>query len=94
METLRLTIVTPQRQVLDAAVRWVDVPAASGELRALPEHAPTLGALGTGTVRYEAADQPGEQTVGVRGGFFEVLADKVTLLADAVGVDAGNGATA
>ncbi|MGN6591556.1 MAG: ATP synthase F1 subunit epsilon [Terriglobales bacterium] len=88
MDTLQLTIVTPQRQVLDAAVRWVDVPASSGELRALPDHAPTLGALGAGTVRYEAAGQPGEQTVAVRGGFFEVLADKVTLLADAAGSDA------
>jgi F-type H+-transporting ATPase subunit epsilon len=79
--TLALAVVTPQRQVLEAQALWVDIPATSGQMRALPEHAPTLGELGAGLVRYEAA-HGGEQSFTVSGGFFEVLADKVTLLAD------------
>lgn len=77
---LKLVVVTPQRQVLDTDAQWVDIPAASGAMRALPQHAPTLGALGAGAVRYAAAS--GEQQVGVSGGFFEVLGDRVTVLAD------------
>lgn len=81
-ETLKLVLVTPQKLVFSAEARWVEIPATSGEMRALPEHAPTLGELGKGAVRFEAAEG-GEKTVVVTGGFFEVLGDKVTLLADA-----------
>ncbi|MGH9414261.1 MAG: F0F1 ATP synthase subunit epsilon [Terriglobales bacterium] len=80
-DTLKLVLVTPQKLVFSADARWVEIPATSGEMRALPDHAPTLGELGNGTVRYEAAGG-GEQSVNVTGGFFEVLGDKVTLLAD------------
>ncbi len=79
---IALAVVTPQRQVLETEALWVEIPATSGQMRALPEHAPTLGELGAGRVRYEAAGG-GEQSFEVSGGFFEVLADKVTLLADA-----------
>ena len=79
---LQLIVVTPQKQVLDAPALWVDVPASSGELRALPEHAPTLGTLGDGTVRYQPQDGSAPRDLTVSGGFFEVLGDSVTLLAD------------
>ncbi|MGH9488718.1 MAG: F0F1 ATP synthase subunit epsilon [Terriglobales bacterium] len=81
-DTLQLVLVTPQKLVLSAPARWVEIPATSGQMRALPEHAPTLGELGRGAVRYE--DTAGAtRSVQVTGGFFEVLGDKVTLLADA-----------
>ncbi|MGH9467929.1 MAG: hypothetical protein ACRD1Y_11300 [Terriglobales bacterium] len=44
--------------------------------------------MGQGRVRFEDASGK-EQSVEVRGGFFEVLGDKVTLLADAAGVKRG-----
>lgn len=84
MAHIALSVVTPQRQVLQVEAQWVDIPAASGELRALPEHAPTLGTLGAGAVRYQSA-AGAEAQVEVSGGFFEVLGDKVTILADATG---------
>jgi len=80
-DRMALKIVTPQRQVLEAEARWVELPAESGQMRALPEHAPTLGVLGAGAVRYEAV-AGGEQQVEVSGGFFEVLGGQVTVLAD------------
>lgn len=82
MATLELIIVTPQRQVLETAAQWVELPAASGQMRVLPEHAPTLGELGAGVVRYQDA-AGAEQPLVVSGGFFEVLGGKITLLADA-----------
>ncbi|MGH9476120.1 MAG: F0F1 ATP synthase subunit epsilon [Terriglobales bacterium] len=84
-DTLTLILVTPQKLVLSAKAHWVEIPATSGEMRALPGHAPTLGELGEGTLRYEAASgtEQNRQSVKIKGGFFEVLGDKVTLLADA-----------
>lgn len=82
---LQLIVVTPQKQVLDAPAAWVDVPASSGEMRALPEHAPTLGTLGEGTVRYQPSEGGAAKEFPVSGGFFEVLGDRVTLLADSAG---------
>lgn len=81
MPALALTVVTPLKLVLEAEAQWVDIPAASGQMRALPEHAPTLGLLGSGAVRYQAPSGE-EREIPVTGGFFEVLADRVTLLAD------------
>ncbi|MGH9481166.1 MAG: F0F1 ATP synthase subunit epsilon, partial [Terriglobales bacterium] len=52
-ETMQLSVVTPQRPTLEVEARWVEIPAASGQMRALPGHAPTLGELGAGAVRYE-----------------------------------------
>jgi len=83
VSSLALIVVTPQRKALETAVAWVDIPAASGAMRALPEHAPTLGVLGAGTVRYQPEAGGAEAQLEVSGGFFEVLANKVTLLADA-----------
>lgn len=82
-EQFTLVVVTPQKRVLEAAAAWADIPAASGQMRVLPGHAPTLGALGAGEVRYQ--DAAGGETRGfaVTGGFVEVLGDRVTVLADA-----------
>lgn len=82
MANLALTVVTPQKLALDTRAQWVDIPAASGLMRALPEHAPTLGTLGQGTLRYQA-ESGEEKDVVIAGGFFEVLGDRVTVLADA-----------
>ena len=82
MDTVELIIVTPRRQALTAAAQWVDLPAASGQMQVLPGHAPTLGALGAGVVRYRDA-AGADQRLVVSGGFLEVLGGKVTLLADA-----------
>lgn len=82
MPTLALTVVTPQKLALEAPAQWVEIPAASGQMRALPEHAPTLGTLGAGALRYQT-EAGEEKEVPVSGGFFEVLGDRVTVLADA-----------
>lgn len=82
-DTFTLSVVTPQRRVLEAAAVWADVPAASGQMRVLPGHAPTLGDLGAGEVRYQDA-QGATHSLNVTGGFVEVLGERVTLLADGV----------
>jgi len=81
MEQFTLIVVTPQRRVIEAAAVWADVPAESGWMRVLPGHAPTLGELGAGEVRYQDA-AGATRGIQVNGGFLEVLGERVTLLAD------------
>jgi F-type H+-transporting ATPase subunit epsilon len=45
---IQLSIVTPERKVLDAEVDSVTVPTASGEAGLLTNHAPVVSALKPG----------------------------------------------
>lgn len=77
---LRLEIVTPEKRVFDDEVDFVTVPTASGEAGILPNHAPMISALKPGILTYSIK---GNATrLVVRGGFVEVKADKVSVLAD------------
>jgi len=79
---LRLQVVTPQRRLVDVVVEEVQLPGALGELGVLPGHTPLLTVLGIGELSYRGRGVEG--TMVVAGGFAEVLADQVTVLADLV----------
>lgn len=81
MATMRLEIVTAERQVYSEEVRSVLAPGMEGELGILPHHAPLLTLLKPGEVRVVKADGQ-EDYLAVSGGFMEVLGNKVTILAD------------
>ncbi len=76
---LRCLVITPERQVLDAEVRQVTVPAHDGEIGILAGHAPLLCILGVGLLKYHDPND-NEQYVFVDGGFCHVLHNTVTLL--------------
>jgi len=78
-ETLRLEVATPTRQVVDEQVDTVELPGVLGRLGVLPGHTPLLTALGTGPLLYRREGT--EAQLAVQGGFAEVLADSVTVLA-------------
>ncbi len=50
--TLRLTVVTPERQVLDQMVREVVLPGKAGYLGVLPGHYPLITLLQGGELRF------------------------------------------
>src|SRR6476619_4339153 len=77
---LRLEIVTPERSVLDETVDSVTVPTASGEAGILPNHAPLISALKPGILTYSVKGS--SEKLVVSGGFIEVSAEKVAVLAD------------
>lgn len=77
---LRLEIVTPEKRVFDDEVDFVTVPTASGEAGILPNHAPMISALKPGILTYSIKGNATKLVV--RGGFVEVKADKVSVLAD------------
>ncbi len=78
---LTLTVVTPERSVVDrASCESVSLPGELGELGILPGHTPLVALLGVGRVAW--TDGGKKTAVAVRGGFVEVAGDAVRVLAD------------
>jgi F-type H+-transporting ATPase subunit epsilon len=81
MATLRLEIITAERQVFADAVNAVVAPGIEGELGILPHHAPLMTMLKPGELLIR---KDGNETyMVVSGGFLEIRPDKVIVLADA-----------
>ena len=80
MATLRLEIATAERLVYSEDVSVVVAPGIDGELAVLPRHAPLLTVLKPGQLRVVRDGE--ESLIAVSGGFMEVMANKVTILAD------------
>jgi F-type H+-transporting ATPase subunit epsilon len=81
MATLRLEIITAERQVLADDVNAVVAPGIEGELGILPHHAPLMTMLKPGELLIR---KDGDETyMVVSGGFLEIRPDKVIVLADA-----------
>ena len=79
-ERLQLDVITPERQLLSEAVDAVTVPGANGELGILPGHTPLISQLQTGVLSYTQGGATNRLLVS--GGFVEVNADRVSVLAD------------
>ena len=83
---LQLSIVTPERLVLDEDVDQVNVPGVEGELGILYDHAPILTTMRPGRFSYELLGEKGRETTHmvVSGGYLEVTDNRVIVLAEAV----------
>ena len=79
----QLSVLTPERTVLEGKVEYVQVPGSQGYLGVLAHHAALVTALAPGvlTVRHPGGR---EERMQVSGGFFEVSANRATVLADEV----------
>lgn len=75
---LLLSILTPEELLYEGPVRWVQVPLEDGLIGIWPGHAPLVGAVGAGEVRYAAAE--GEGGVPVEGGVLRVDAERCVVL--------------
>ena len=79
---LRLELVAPAGLVFEGDCEMVVLPAATGEIGILPQHAPLVAQLNIGRLRALRAD--GEWlTFAVAEGFAKVQFNKVIVLADA-----------
>jgi F-type H+-transporting ATPase subunit epsilon len=81
MATLRLEIITAERQVFSDDVNVVIAPGIEGELGILPHHAPLMTMLKPGELLIRKDSE--EMYLAVSGGFLELRPDKVIILADA-----------
>jgi len=73
-------IVTAERAVYSDEVDVVVAPGVEGQLAILPNHAPLMTMLQPGELMVRKAGE--EESIFVSGGFLEVQANKVTVLAD------------
>jgi len=78
---LYLEIVTAERLVYSGPVRLVSAPGAEGRLGVLRGHAPLLTALAPGELRLQPVGEDEEISLAIGGGFLEVSADRVVVLA-------------
>jgi len=80
-DTIRLEVVTPEKQVVSDLAQIVMAPGSMGEFGVLSGHTPFMTSLKTGAIHYR--DENGkDQFIFVSGGFAEALPDKVTILAE------------
>jgi F-type H+-transporting ATPase subunit epsilon len=80
MANFHFELVSPQKLLFSGDVEQVDVPGAEGEFGVLADHAPMVTTLRPGILTVYGAS--GAQKIVVLGGFAEVSADGLTVLAD------------
>ena len=83
---LQLSIVTPERLVLNEEVDQVNAPGVEGDLGILYDHAPLLTTMRAGRFSYELLGEKGRETINmiVSGGYLEVTDNRVIVLAETV----------
>jgi len=76
---MHVTVIAPERAVFDGTADVVVAPAFDGLVGILPRHAPFITLLGAGllTVRHRG----GESRFRVAGGFLQVVANVVRVVA-------------
>jgi F-type H+-transporting ATPase subunit epsilon len=80
MATLHFELVSPQKLVFSGEVEQVDVPGAEGDFGVLAGHAPMVSTLRPGILTVFSGGNA--QKIVVLGGFAEVSAEGLTVLAD------------
>ena len=80
-DTLKLELVSPERELASRVVRAVLVPGLEGYFEVRPGHAPVLSILRPGVLRITEISNA-ETKFFVRGGYVEVGGDEVSVLAE------------
>jgi len=79
-EKLNFSLVSPERELFSGAVDQVDAPGSEGDFGVLAGHAPFMATLREGRV---VVRNEGRETVyEVKGGFADVTASGLTILAE------------
>jgi F-type H+-transporting ATPase subunit epsilon len=84
MANFHFDLVSPEKLLFSGDVEQVDVPGAEGDFGVLAGHAPMVATLRPGILTVHGAS--GEQKIVVLGGFAEMSAQGLTILAE--GADA------
>ncbi len=79
-DAINLEIVTPGKRLVSEVADEVVLPGSQGYLGVLPGHAPLLTSLGIGQLMYRRDNV--KHYIAVSWGFAEVLADRVSVLAE------------
>jgi F-type H+-transporting ATPase subunit epsilon len=79
---LQCEIVTPESKLYSDEVNFVVIPASEGEMGIYAQHEPVVTTLKSGTVR--VTEQEGKESLRfiVAGGYAQIEAERVIVLAD------------
>jgi len=77
---INFKIATPEQVVFKDEVEQITLPTKMGEITVLPDHIPLIAVLTPGEVFIKKGNV--KQAMSVSGGFIEVQAEKVVVLAD------------
>ena len=78
--TLHFDLVSPERKLASVTATEVSIPAAAGDMTAMEGHAATITTLRPGILK--VIGPQGTQAFAVTGGFAEIGASAVTVLAE------------
>ena len=79
---MQVTVISPEASMFDGEADAVVAPAFDGQVGILPNHAPFMTLLGEGTLTVRRAD--GISRFEVRGGFLQVVDNRVRIVAEHV----------
>lgn len=78
--TLQFDLVSPERKLASVSATEVQIPGADGDMTAMEGHAPTITTLRPGVLK--AISSEGTKSFVVTGGFAEISASGVSVLAE------------
>lgn len=79
-EKMFLTILTPEKVVLEKEVSKVSLPGTKGRFMVLWNHAPIISSLERGTVVFTS--DGADEEVEIESGFVEVAFNRITVCAE------------
>ena len=77
---VQFDLVSPERRLASVKATEVQIPGADGDMTAMEGHAPTITTLRPGVLR--AVSPEGTKAYAVTGGFAEITAGGVSVLAE------------
>ena len=79
-DTMNFDLVSPERSLASFAATEVQIPGSEGDMTVMINHAPILTTLRPGVLSVSSADGTSEYVI--TGGFAEVTAEGVTVIAE------------
>ena len=80
-ETMKLQVVTPDKEFFNGDVTMVELNTADGEMGIYPQHIPLTVAVEPGVLRIHESNEV--RKAALLSGFIQVMPEKMTILAEA-----------
>ncbi len=80
MHDIHVIVVTPEATVVDAKTKFVAVPFYDGEVGIANDHAPLIGRLGCGELRFESDGETVRYFID--GGFVQIADNVVSIMSN------------
>ncbi len=81
-DKIAFDLVSPERLLISETADMVTVPGVDGYMGVMSGHEPLVSTLRAGMLDVSGGSAGGEQKFFIRGGFAEVSASKITVLAE------------